>query len=281
MRCSKSGQAGRATDTEGPCDRCKRYDRPCRMPPPRPSGRKPGSLGRYRGVEKALRKIQAELRKAKASSSDSPNLHELLDLTDGKEEILDLFAKLNPSQTHHGPTTHLSEDTAAAPSMYVRNSGVPDGSPSSNQSISPSPTEHNSGSSPLEGHRVVSNPLGLVADACGESQAPEQQPDASLSTQATNADLINLLSTSGHAEPGELARNLLRHSGYVSTSRNLDQHMLEHGLCTLLNNEVRTYRYKDYFQSSDTNEDRDTGPDVDPVDLGLVSMAEAHYLFPL
>ncbi|KAK5236752.1 hypothetical protein LTR47_001930 [Exophiala xenobiotica] len=146
--------------------------------------------------------------------------------------------------------------------------------------MSLSPSEPNSDSIPHESNGTVSNPLGLVADACGEAQALYQEPNAALSLLDRNADSINLLNTSGQAEPAELARNLLGQSGYVSIGRNLNKETLEYGLCTLLRDEVRTCRYKGYFRQPDMKEDRDTGPDLDPVDLGLVSMEEAYYLFP-
>jgi hypothetical protein len=142
-----------------------------------------------------------------------------------------------------------------------------------------SPSEHNSDSIPHESNGTVSNPLGLVADACGEAQALYQEPNAALSLLDRNTDSINLLNTSGQTEPAELARNLLGQTGYVSIGRNLNKETLEYGLCTLLRDEVRTCRYKGYFRQPDMNEDRDTGPDLDPVDLGLVSMEEAYYLF--
>lgn len=278
MRCSRSGEG--SNETRDPCDRCKRHNRPCRVPTPRLSGRKPGSRGRYHGVEKALRKVQAELRKAK--TSDSRNLQQLLDLTDGKEEILDLIMTEKSYETQNATTTHGPHDTTSISSIPTMTSILHCASRPRIRHSSPSDSETNSQSSPVESNGSVSNPLGLVADACGEAEALCQQSNVTLSFLAPNTEYINLLTTSGQAEPADLARDLLAQSrNGAGVLNNLDKQTLEHGLCSLLKNEVRTCQYKDYFKPSDINEDRDTGPDVDPVDLGLVSMEEAHYLFPL
>ena len=68
MRCTR--QLEGADDPSQPCDRCRRNNRECRIPQKQPLGRKPGALGRYRGVEKAVRQIQTHIRKTALRSSE-------------------------------------------------------------------------------------------------------------------------------------------------------------------------------------------------------------------
>lgn len=60
-----------------PCERCRHNDRTCIVPPRKPQGRKPGARGRYQGFEKAYRKMQSELQKAKTSSHTIDRIQEL------------------------------------------------------------------------------------------------------------------------------------------------------------------------------------------------------------
>ncbi|KIX04597.1 uncharacterized protein Z518_05467 [Rhinocladiella mackenziei CBS 650.93] len=267
-----------SNDGKTPCDRCKNHNRPCKIPPSRPSGRKPGSLGRYRGVEKALRKIQTELRKAKTSSSPDPqNLQGLMNLADGKEEILNFLFTRSSSQNQSA--CHASEETAPTSNLPSLNSTFQVESRPRALTISQSSNDH---VSPHQSDEPISNPLGLVADACGEAGVLDQRSNAAWSSPVSNPDSINLLATSSaDIDSHGLARHLLRRPGYVSLGLKLDRQCLEHGLDALLTQDRQICRYLDYFKQSDVNQDRDTGPDVDPVDLGLVSMEEAHYLFPI
>lgn len=280
MRCSRSGTTEGSIDTTLPCDRCNRHNRPCKVAPSRPSGRKPGSLGRYRGVEKALRKIQTELRKTKkTATSDQDTLQELLDLTDGKEEVLSLLLPGMNNKTPAAGPNRASEEPALESTMPSLGPTFQTESRPRAMSILQCPGDHHS---PCQNTEPVSNPLGLVADACGEAQALDQQSSAALSSPVSNSESISLLATSPR-EVGSrgLACQLLRRPGYVSLGLKLDRRNLEHGLNALLSHEGQICRYSDYFKPSEGSQGRDTGPDLDPVDLGLLSMEEAHYLFPM
>ncbi|KIW18418.1 hypothetical protein PV08_02706 [Exophiala spinifera] len=258
MRCSRSALAEEPVNTSEPCDRCKHHGRPCKIPPSRPGGRKPGSRGRYKGVEKALRKIQTELRKAKhPSSSDQDNLRELLGFADGDQELIDLILSQNRSIS----------DIQSQSDGYL-------------ETTSPSRSPNDTIQSPPEQNGSVSNPLGLVADVCGNLNLDPPSPSNMPLVEAESRPSF-LATSAGESEPQNFARHLLRRPGYVSLGLKLNRQTLEDGLDALLTREVGICRYSDYFKPSDMTKDRDIGPDLDPVELGLASMEEAHYLFPL
>lgn len=62
---------------KNPCERCSRNDRTYTIPQRKPQGRKPGARGRYQGIEKAYRKMQSELQKAKTSFDSARQMQEL------------------------------------------------------------------------------------------------------------------------------------------------------------------------------------------------------------
>lgn len=134
----------------------------------------------------------------------------------------------------------------------------------------------------------VSNPLGLLADAFDEAQANEEHnshldPCSSTTTISLGdvppLDTAVLLPDSN--QPGELARNMLRRPGYVSLGLNLERGILEGALGSLFSHSGGIGQYANYFKTRHQEHAQDTGPDVDPVDLGLVSMEEVWYLFPM
>lgn len=282
MRCTRSDTEGRSNDNEAPCDRCKRHNRPCKVPTPRPAGRKPGSRGRYQGVEKAVRKIQSELRKAKAfPMSNGEPAQDLTELANGSEEFLGRI---------------LSNTNASCPSQTTETSqGFPQTSPNpSPTSIANAyrPTPHsalrpiaqspNEARSPHQGSESVTNPLGLVADACDEAQTFNQPTNATGSALPTSSESLVLLTLrTGEAEPSNRALHLLSRPGYVSLGLKLDRPILEQGLGILLTRDLPICEFSGYFKTSDASKDRDTGPDLDPIDLGLLSMEETQYLFEL
>ncbi|KAJ5229024.1 hypothetical protein N7489_009732 [Penicillium chrysogenum] len=114
-------------------------------------------------------------------------------------------------------------------------------------------------------HEPISNPLALLADASDAAQALELHPiSANLSPETNNASSVNQSS-----------------AGYVSLGLQLGRDTLEAGIDTLVGPYEHPYRYSNYFKSTPQIPPRDVGPDVDPVDLGLVTMDEACYLFPV
>lgn len=124
----------------------------------------------------------------------------------------------------------------------------------------------------------VSNPLALLADASGAAQALEMQPEPMTTSPASNVE-------SGHGQSSSsqsIGRYLLHRPGYISLGLQLSRDSLESGLDALFAPPPpQTNRYSDYFRPPDGSPPRDVGPDLDPVELGLISMAEAHALFPM
>lgn len=135
--------------------------------------------------------------------------------------------------------------------------------------------------SPHQEGESISNPLGLLADACGELRAA-QQPLPAVSPLTSDDASIHLPNspitnqTSRHR-----AQQLLSRPGYISIGVNVSKRHLESGLEALLDSEPRECRYPEYFRSSTAALERDTGPDLDPIDQGLVTSEDAEYLFPM
>ncbi|OJJ73707.1 hypothetical protein ASPBRDRAFT_194633 [Aspergillus brasiliensis CBS 101740] len=219
MRCIRP-------DLSEPCDRCRRNNRRCNIPPPRPLGRRAGAVGRYNGFEKAYRKMQAQLKKAPVSAEE---VQQVLHFT-GPEELLQfIVAKLQ-----HGDRGRAVSPTDDA----LRNN-------------------HDVLSTPKE---PVSNPLALLADASSVAQ-----PLASLDRPST---------TDGD-------RELLQPSGYLSLGIQLPQETLQQGLDALYAPAPPVDCHTDYFRSPDADPPRDIGPDLDPIELGLLSLEDAQTLFSM
>ncbi|KAL4892013.1 hypothetical protein BDV59DRAFT_202914 [Aspergillus ambiguus] len=268
MRCLRSQEGA-----DEPCDRCRRNKRACRIPPPRPLGRKPGAVGRYHGIEKAYRKMQAELKKARASSSDIPLALEGINLDQSDESILDLLLSNNNT-----------EDLRL--SQHRRQSSLTDMPRADHQPVTQiSPTEPTTSptrwpqdpvSSPATGE-PISNPLALLADASEAAQAVGPRPESLTTSPASHTEI----SERDTSSTGNIGRQLLHRPGYVSLGLSLSRQTLERGLDALFRPDVELCRYSDYFRPPDSLPLRDVGPDLDPVELGLVSMEEAHALFPI
>lgn len=276
MRCTRTAGTN-APSQDLPCDRCKHNDRQCKIPPPRPLGRKPGSLGRYRGVEKALRKVQTELRKSKTASEDLLRLPQLAQLTDGSSEVTDLLFSTDSD-------THNTNTQPAAEIEESHNAIIDDNLALTNMEFhtAAAQSERQDSTPPYRGGTPVSNPLGLVADAYERAEASAQQPTiATLTSPSSQGEDSNRPFTTEHTEPQSLASALLRRPGYVSLGLELPRQTLEQGLEAVLSEQGKNQQALKYFQHNDRNRARDTGSDLDPVDLGLVSMEEAEYLFPV
>ena len=203
----------------------------------------------------------------------------MLNVMDGKEKILDLLLLKDSDQTQESNDSPGYEEIALSSEHAPANSALHAASYPRFPAISQSPTDKNS---PHESSKSVSNPLGLVADVCKEVQEFDRSSNPTLSLLTSNPEHINFHATSfPETEPLSLAHRLLRRPGYVSLGLKLDRKTLEDGLNTLLHKKIEIYQYLDYFKPVDTNKGRDTGPEYDPVDLCLVTMEEAHSLFPL
>ncbi|KAH8650657.1 hypothetical protein BGZ60DRAFT_498478 [Tricladium varicosporioides] len=130
---------------------------------------------------------------------------------------------------------------------------------------------------------TMSNPLGLVAAASGAAQALERESMASKAPSRSVIDFSTSQKTGdGATRPGGLGSLLLRRPGYISLGLTLNLDILENGLDHLFApGDNRIYANLDYFKAPGTPLKLDTGPDLDPVDLGLISMNEARALFPI
>lgn len=275
MRCTRTG----GKDANSPCDRCKHIDRECKIPPPRPLGRKPGSLGRYRGVEKALRKVQTELRKSKAASSEDPRRHPVLaHLTEGNDEVIDQLFSAH-SQTQE-PGHRPAEDTDESHNVLINHLPAPT---ELDFDSAIAQQERQDSTPPYHADTPITNPLGLVADAYERAEASGQQPSVASLTSPLSTDehSNNRTLPTGHMEVHGFASALLRRPGYVSLGLELPRQSLEQGLEALLAERGKHQQALHYFKHTDRNRARDIGPELDPVDLGLVSMEEVEYLFPV
>jgi hypothetical protein len=283
MRCIRPSASSTNNGSNEPCERCKRTNRTCNIPSPRPLGRKRGAVGRYHGFEKAYRKMQAELKKARLSTDKASEIASVSPAQDDTE-ISDLMMsnmhQNDPSQVDWEPSAGNrphGHQKPLSPSSSMLNANRP---PASESNQSPNVTTSPFAPETITSHvnlEPVSNPLALMAEAAGAAQALEPQAGPIDLSPASNFE-----SVSGEISPGEgIGRYLLHRPGYVSLGLHLDRKVLESGIDALFAPPTESDRYSNYFRSPDTNPPRDTGPDLDPVDLGLVSMEEAYALFPM
>lgn len=268
MRCTR--QLDDADDPSQPCDRCRRNNRECHIPQKQPLGRKPGSRGRYRGVEKAVRQIQTHIRKTVRGSSeqgpDTPSQWTDVD-------ALSLLPGINP----RSPQPRWEGESALPPRFSYSPLSTLSDPPQASGTECPRRTDHS-----------VSNPLGLMANASGEAQASEED---NIGSGTTTTALQNASSPDmSHADWGEpssqvtgvdYAKSLLCRPGYISLGLKLDPSILEHALTDLSSRSGHLGQYANYFKTQNQGRALDTGPDFDPIDLGLVSTDEACSLFSM
>ena len=268
MRCTRQREG--ADDSNQPCDRCRRNDRECHIPQKQPLGRRPGALGRYRGVEKAVRQIQTHMRKTARRSSEQGSITPSQSIDVDVLSFLPAMSPRSPQPYQQGESAHPPGISYSPPSTFpniLRGSSVE----------GPRRTDHS-----------VSNPLGLMANASGEAQANEEDDMGSVSTTMAlqNASSPDI-SHSSWGEPSSQvtgvahAQSLLCRPGYVSLGLKLDRSILEHALADLSTRSGHLGQYANYFKTQNQNRALDTGPDLDPIDLGLVSMDEACSLFSM
>ncbi|KAH8898632.1 hypothetical protein GQ53DRAFT_741939 [Thozetella sp. PMI_491] len=113
----------------------------------------------------------------------------------------------------------------------------------------------------------MSNPIALLVQASEESQSTQRIVDG---------DDTGLRNTTN------LACALLRRPGYVSLGLNLRRDILEEGLDSLFTHASQSRNIPTLFaSSSSSSQARDLGPNLDPVNLGLVSMDEVCRLFAI
>lgn len=278
MRCIRSQTDEQGTGLTEPCERCKRTNRPCNIPEPRPLGRKRGATGRYQGIDKAYRKLQSELKKAKASHG-AENTDELASLVSGDERIQELLGSSHPAEPLESTQSPLGVDNGESAALLF-DSGVStlqdEGPPG--DFVSPSFRNDELSHSNQE---PISNPLGLLADASDAAQALELHPISTNPSPTSNIGSSRTHPSANPADGSNFGRQLLHRPGYVSLGLQLGRDTLEEGIDALLAPPENSYLYSNYFKSPPQMPQRDVGPDVDPVDLGLVTMDEACHLFPV
>jgi hypothetical protein len=276
MRCirpQRGQQGGKLTE---PCQRCKRTNRECNIPEPRKLGRKRGATGRYQGFEKAYRKMQSELKKVRTSRvSENDEMHSFVA---SEEPSLELLSPNHPAETINAQTSPGLGTEGSYRLCLDSNMPTVQRDETLENIASPA---FRSGELSQFTHEPISNPLALLADASDAAQALELHPiSANLSPETNNASSVNQ-SSAGQSTGASLGRQLLHRPGYVSLGLQLGRDTLEAGIDTLVGPYEHPYRYSNYFKSTPQIPPRDVGPDVDPVDLGLVTMDEACYLFPV
>ncbi|OQE31416.1 hypothetical protein PENSTE_c001G01083 [Penicillium steckii] len=249
------------------CDRCKRTNRPCRIPESRPLGRRRGALGRYRGLEKAYRKLQTEAKKANTSQNGLEERINLLPSSLADEEMgLESFLVDEPSEQpemNTGDAPAMPKTPFLGPAMRITGA--------SNQNEYQEHAEDHDQPS----HEQMSNPLALLAYASDAAQAAE----------GTSSSVNNISSPESRRQSRPVGGEsegyrLLHRPGYVSLGLQLDRASLVQGLDSLLACVEAGHKPLDYFKRTGTRQ-RDIGPDLDPVELGLITMDEVNYLFPI
>ncbi|CAK7235146.1 hypothetical protein SBRCBS47491_009192 [Sporothrix bragantina] len=299
MRCTWPTEQG----TGEPCERCRRNKRACTIPEARPLGRRHGATGRYTGLEKAYRRMQAELKKAqmrgetqgvsaagattveaamKETMQGFPGLPDLPDVLDVSEVPC---VQNIPDFTE---TTEFDVSDVTDVPAITDVPGVPNVPPSTQDSREPreprepgimadlpidlvSPVQ----ADPEPDPEPMSNPLALLADASSDAAQALVEPTGDVNINSnvdTNANI--------HSNIG-IGRRLLRRPGYVSLGLRLSRDTLEQGLDALFAPMPMSRSHANYFKRPQSAPLRDVGPDVDPVDLALVTMDEAAMLFPL
>lgn len=266
MKCTRTAPQGHEDTLSEPCDRCKRTNRPCKIPESRPLGRRRGALGRYRGLEKAYRKLQAEAKKANLSHG-LEGVYDSVSLPTDESLAFDSFLADESSdplrfsatgETRTGPGTPFLGPEVRTPGTVIQ----PDHQEDVAVQVEPAP-------------EPMSNPLALLAFASDAAQATETSP-GSVNALTSPASRRQSDRQKGETE----GHRLLHRPGYVSLGLQLDRASLVQGLDTLLDSTDAGHQALDYFKRTGVRQ-RDIGPDLDPVELGLVTMEDAHHLFPM
>ncbi|KAB8261597.1 hypothetical protein BDV32DRAFT_157921 [Aspergillus pseudonomiae] len=119
----------------------------------------------------------------------------------------------------------------------------------------------------------VSNPLALLVAASG----------AMHSESISNTPVSNAESAHEGQSPTftSIANSFLNRPGHVSLGLKLSRESLQSGLDALFAAPTSNDKCTDYFRPPDDGPPRDVGPDLDPVELGLISMEEAYHYFSM
>lgn len=276
MRCTRANSGFAEDGSSRPCYRCERNSRPCVIPARRPLGRRRGAKGKYQGAEKVFRKFQAELRKTREESSSAYGANlQFLDPGTGdvlQNDMPSLIPNFQSNTVEAGINAHLPSNTDEPFSLSTHTRLYSD---------SPSATmlPNTQASRPRPGK--ASNPLALLADASGAAQALDQRLESSTESPASVSAMSAARQSYGTTTAIGVASSLLRRPGCVSLGLSLSQGSLEKGLEAILAPCDHPHQCSDYFKPCNGPPVLDTGPDLDPIDLGLVTEEEARALFPM
>lgn len=210
--------------------------------------------------------MQAELRKARFSTDSN---HEAANMRSGDGEALDrLLSTIQNSNSNGEDTSSNRPMEARTPGNQQPYSANEVASPATEQVQQPAMTTTRASDTYIPtshaNREPVSNPLALLADAS------DAAPPSSLIEPGQ-----------GEPSPGPgIGWHLLHQPGYISLGLQLSRDSLETGLDALFGPSRQPYRLQ-YFRPPDTSPPRDVGPDLDPVELALISMEEAYTLFPM
>ena len=337
MRCIRTlaNSASSKPTQQGPepCDRCRRNNRSCYIPERKTQGRKPGSVGRYSGVEKAVRQLKSQVLKASQQPDGQQQRQQRMRDSTGSDatgnplqaasstdrQVLEILMNFSTSATGTEASSRADGTTSRPQDQVREDTGRTRVEPSA-----PLLDAHDDGhpgrdlAQPIASGRLrrtstqrmdesVSNPLGLLADASGEAQddvlqdppssaAPTDEGHAALDARSqarvsSAADIRAYIPSNTHENAGiapiqhavqSTAHTILNRPGYVSLGLKMDRSILESALDNLIRGPAgRAGRYASYFAPKEQKSAPDTGPDLDPVELGLVTMEEAENLFPM
>ena len=221
--------------------------------------------------------MQSELKKMKASrASEGDEMHNSVA---SEETLMEVLFPNQPAETADRTQRSPGPGTKGYYGSCI-NSSLPtiQGDEPLANVVSPA---SRSGELSESTHEPISNPLALLADASDAAQAMELHSMSNKSSPETNGAFSVNQPLAGQSTGASLGRQLLQRPGYVSLGLELDRDTLEAGINTLIGPSESLYHYSNYFKSTPQVPLRDIGPDVDPVDLGLVTMDEACYLFPM
>ncbi|KAL2212457.1 hypothetical protein CC79DRAFT_421122 [Sarocladium strictum] len=296
MRCTRAEYTGDGDASSRPCDRCARSNRVCNIPPPQPLGRKPGSLGRHRGLGKGGRKSRTAVRKPmrsansdrQSSASSASGAETTADNTDCPRSPSMAVPATPCDDANHILPVHGEVMASTQPVLYPQSGhtalhtvalspfapGVASYSGATNTDAAHRTTDH-----------TVSDPMGLLTDAEGQAHADdEEKADGEPCTPSSQATLPSRrvastpIFTPRHPDT---ASSLLSRPGYVSLGLNVDRRTLERALDSLSSKPSVSMHHAHYFKAPRVNDSLDVGPDLDPVDQELISIPEVHHLFSI
>ncbi|OGM49536.1 hypothetical protein ABOM_001687 [Aspergillus bombycis] len=254
MRCVRPSQS------EGsimPCDRCRRNGRTCSIPPSRPLGRRPGAVGRYQGLEKAYHQMKTHLKREHTSRN---SVGEVGNVQNAEKQVFDL---LRSKMQSNEDQSYRPIDAKVATTQDKPRSPV----------VTESNAMQQAGMASHVINDPVSNPLALLVAASGAMHS-ESIPNTPVSNAESAHEGQSPSSTS-------IANRMLNRPGHLSLGLQLSEESLQSGLDALFTTPTSNHKCTDYFRSSDDGPPRDIGPDLDPVELGLISMEEAYHLFSI